>query len=315
MDDLVAKPELLAQVCTQTDASLGLDGLQAQLTTLLPDLAFDRVLTRGHWHRLGGVVDADYQPISDNIVHWAERESAGDIDELIARYAGRGYFATRLAGKTHFFTAPFGAKAEEFIQLEIEELQEVLDRPLIARDWFPESLEEFLDPLDYPRLVPEPVGKPYYQFRRLTPIVKLLQEAPRGNQALSNLRRFFQDWDQSSASEGEPFCRHWVLALREYMDSDGECRRIARPVGTFAEQLPELPPGESLYGSKLANEIHGYDRRLGYSFAWYFIMLSSRAANYGLAEAVLRDQMGAYDYLPPRDLKVLRGWEERPYGV
>jgi len=44
-------------------------------------------------------------------------------------------------------------------------------------------------------------------------------------------------------------------------------------------------------------------------------MLSSHSENYTLAEAVLRDQMGAYDYLPAKDLKVLRQWEERPYGV
>ena len=314
MDDLVSKAELLAQLCNRVDASLGLDGLQDQLQCLLPDLRFDWVMTRGKWHRLGGVVDADYRPVDDNIVQWTERESAGEVDELIARYAGKGYFATRLAGKTHFFTLPCGPKAEDFIQLEIEELQQVLDRPLITRDWFPESLEEFLDPLDYPRLEPEPIGKPYYQFRRLTPIAGLMNESPR-NQALANLQRFFRDWDQSSACEGEHCSHHWILAQREFMDSDGECRRVARPVSTFAGELSELPPGESLHGSRLANAIHGYDRQLGYPFAWYFIMLSSRASNYNLAEAVLRDQMGAYDYLPARDLKVLRGWEERPYGV
>ena len=314
MDDLVAKPEHLAQLCGRTDASLGLDNLQEQIHCLMPDLGFDWILTRGHWHRLGGVVDAGYRSVADNIARWAERESAGNLDELIARYADQGYFATCLAGKTHYFTLACGSKAEDFIQLEIEELQEVLDRPLIARDWYPESLEELLDPLDYPRLEPEPVGKPYYQFRRLTPIADLLDESPR-NQALVNLRRFFQDWDRSSACEGEPFCRHWILAQREFMDSDGECRRVARPVSTFAEELPELPLGESLHGSKLANAIHGYDRRLGFPFAWYFIMLSSKSTNYGLAEAVLRDQMGAYDYLPARDLKVLRDWEERPFGV
>jgi hypothetical protein len=314
MDDLVSKPERLAQLCARTDASLGLDNLQNQIQRLMPDHAFAWVLTRGHWHRLGGVVDADYRPVSDNIARWAERESAGDVDELITRYADEGYFATCLAGKTHYFTVPCGPKAEDFIQLEIEELQQVLDRPLIARDWYPESLEELLDPLDYPRLEPEPIGKPYYQFRRLTPIADLLRESPR-NRALANLRRFFQDWDRSSACEGEPLCRYWVLAQREFMDSDGECRRVARPFSTFDDDLPELPPGESLQGSKLANAIHGYDRRLGYPFAWYFIMLGSKSANYGLAEAVLRDQLGAYDYLPARDLKVLRQWEDRPYGV
>jgi hypothetical protein len=314
MDDLVSLPERLAQLCSRTAAGPGLDNLQSQMQCLMPDLSFDWVLTRGHWHRLGGVVDARYRPVSDNIVRWAERESAGDVDQLIARYEGKGYFATHLAGKTHFFTATCGPRAEDFLQLEIEELQQVLDRPLIAKDWFPESLEEFLDPLDYPRLEPEPIGKPYYQFRRLTPIADLLSESPR-NRALADLKRFFEDWDRSSACEGEHFSRHWILAQREFMDSDGECRRVARPVSTFADELPELPPGESLHGSKLANAIHGYDRHLGYPFAWYFIMLSSKSANYGLAEAVLRDQLGAYDYLPARDLKVLRQWEERPYGV
>lgn len=103
--------------------------------------------------------------------------------------------------------------------------------------------------------------------------------------------------------------------MREYMDSDGECRRIARPVCTYLDRLPDLPPGALLHGSKLANAIHDYDRHLGCPFAWYFIMLSSKSANYSLAGAVLQDQMGAYDYLPARDLKVLRQWEERPYGV
>lgn len=194
-------------------------------------------------------------------------------------------------------------------------MQEVLERPLVERDWYPDSLEEFLEPLDYPKLEPEPVGRPYYQFRRITPISKLLHESPRVKQSLYNLRRFFQDWDHSSAGEGEPFCLDWVLALREYIDTDGECRRNARPVCAYPEQLPDLPPGEALQGVKLANAVHEYDRHLGCRFAWYFIMVSSKAANYSLAEAVLRDQIGAYGYLPARDLKVLRQWEERPYGV
>jgi hypothetical protein len=45
------------------------------------------------------------------------------------------------------------------------------------------------------------------------------------------------------------------------------------------------------------------------------MMLGQKSGNYALADAVLADQMGAYDYLPPRDLKVLREWESRPYGV
>lgn len=311
----LAKPEDLARLCSELGTTIGFEALSERISALMPGLSFNCVITRGNWHRLGGVVDAEYQAISHNISHWASRESEGDIDKLIAKYMAAGYFATRLAGKTHYFTAPCGDNAEDFIQLEIEELQEVLDRPLIERDWYPDNMEEFLDPLDYPCLEPEPIGMPYLQFRRITPVDKLLGEAARENQALKNLRRFFLDWTRSSASENDPFCKHWVLALREYLDSDGEYRLSTKPISVFAGNRLSLPQGDELSGSVLANAIHGYDRSLGYPFAWFFNMLSSRTENYNLAEAVLRDQVGAYDYLPARDLKVLKAWEERPYGV
>ncbi|HYQ70680.1 MAG TPA: hypothetical protein VET88_02000 [Gammaproteobacteria bacterium] len=318
MEMLSARPAQLAQLaqlCSTADAEAGLDVLADKLRAVLPGTDIRPVLTRCGWHRLGGVVDAAYRPVSDNIVQWAEQESGGDVDELVCRYLDAGYFATRLAGKTHYFTYPCGDGAEDFVQLEVEELQEVLDRPLLDRDWSPDSLEDFLDPLDYPRLEPEPLGKPCYVFRSMTSIADHLGDAADTSREIANLQRFARDWSLSSASEGEPFCRHWVLALRKYMDSDGECRFTARPLSTFSGELPVLPPGSSLQGAELARAIHAYDRSLGYPFAWYFIMLSRKAANYALAEAVLRDQMGAYDYLPARDLRVLRDWEARPYGV
>lgn len=311
----LARPEQLAQLCQGFAFDGDLAPFCEKLGELMPGLSFDQVATRGNWHRLGGVVDADYKPVSGNIVNWAEEASGGDVDQLVAEYADSGYFATRLAGKTHYFTAACGERPEDFVQIEIEELQEVLDRPLVERDWYPESIEEFLDPLDYPRLAPEPLGKPYLQFRRITPVEILLTEATRENQALYNLKRFFQDWSASSASEYGPFCRHWVLALREYIDRDGECRLNAKPFSTFAGKLESLSDAGRLHGAELANLIHGYDRRLGYPFAWFFTMLGRKSENLAVADAVLRDQMGAYDYLPVKDLKVLREWEKRPYGV
>jgi hypothetical protein len=200
------------------------------------------------------------------------------------------------------------------VQIEIEELQEVLDRPLVDPDWFPDSVEEFLDPLDYPRLEPEPVAPAYYQFRRITAMAELLRHGGVGRQ-MSNLRRFMQDWADSSANDNARFCRHWVLALRESRGQDGLPQLSAKPVPTFAGELPALSTGERVRGAALANAIHGYDRHVGYPFAWYFTMLAQKSANVALADAVLADQMGAYEYLPARDLKVLRNWECRPYGV
>ncbi len=311
----LAKPEQLAQLCSDSVVENGLDDLCDKLKGLMPELDFNHVATRGHWHRLGGVIDADYRPVSGNILQWAEENSNGDVDQLIASYSDKGYFATRLAGKTHYLSAATGDAPEAFVQIEVEELCEVLDRPLIERDWFPESIEEFIDPLDYPRLEAEPIGDPWLQFRRITPVELLLTESSKDNQALFNLKRLFDDWSASSASECGPFCQHWALALREFTDTDGECRISAKPFSTFTGDVEELSQAAELHGAALANMIHGYDRKLGYPFAWYFNMLGNSARNYAVAEAVLRDEMGAYDYLPARDLKVLRQWEERPYGV
>jgi hypothetical protein len=311
----LAKPEQLARLCSETSVQTGLQGLCERFNGLMPALDFQHVTTRGNWHRLGGVIDADYRSVSGNILKWAEEVSGGDVDQLIAEYAEKGYFATRLAGKTHYLSASTGGTPEDFVQIEIEELREVLDRPLIEKDWFPESIEEFLDPLDYPRLEAEPIGDSWLQFRRITPVALLLTESSKDNQALFNLRRFFDDWSASSANEHGPFCQHWALALREFIDTDGECRISAKPFSTFEGEAGPLSKARDLHGAELANMIHGYDRKLGYPFAWYFNMLGSKAENYAVAEAVLKDQMGAYDYLPARDLKVLRLWEERPYGV
>ena len=145
-----------------------------------------------------------------------------------------------------------------------------------------------------------------------TAVAKLLQ----GSGATStNLQRFFQDWQHSSAADSAPFCRYWVLALREYNDSDGERRFNVRPVSILPDEVPEHLPPVSLEGAELANAMHDYDHWLGYPFAWFFTMLSCKAANFRLAEAVLRDQMGSYDYLPAQDLAVLRQWAEMPYAV
>lgn len=320
----MARTEELFKICQtiQPDNkhSKNLDTIKSALKDLLPELNFTCVLTRGRWYRLGGIVDSQLQPISNNIALWAENECHGDVDEIILKHIDSGYFVTRLAGKTHYFTAPYGKNNDEFIQLEIEELEEVINRPLVDKDWFPDSLEDLIDPLDYPALKPKPTGQHYYQFRRITDIAELLQDVLLKNRTLNNIQRFIQEWQQSSAADEQAFCQYWILALREYQDSDHEYQLRAKLLSTYtdsliADTMPELPPGKSLHGSKLSKAIYDYDRQLGYPFAWYFTMLSNHSSNFELAEAVLRDLMGAYEYLPAKDLKILRHWEERPYAI
>lgn len=315
MKELLTNPQPLADLCGEIRPSQGMPALENALRRLMPELDFRWAITRGHWHRLGGVVNGEYQRVSENIAHWAEEESDGDVDELIAKYQDANYYATHWAGRTHYLAAPTGENPEDYLQLEVEELQEAVERPLVPEDWFPDSLEEFLEPLDVPHLSPQPIGAPIYRFRRITHIADLLTEKSQESDQRAKLRRFFADWQASSAQKATPFCRQWVLELRQYMDRDGECRLTAKPVTLYAKALPTIPAAEALHGVELANAIHGYDRQLGYPFAWYFILLACNADNYKLAEAVLQDQSGEYDYLPQRDLQVLKEWALKPYAI
>jgi hypothetical protein len=233
------------------------------------------------------------------------------MEDLLFKLSTVQYFATRLNGQTHYLVAHTGPAAADSIQIEVEEVQEVLERCITDSDWFPDSIEEFVDPLDYPRLEPEPVGPPRLLFRRLVQIGDLLASQDVSRQ----VRRFLEDWDRSSAGEAACFSDHWVLSLREYRDRDGEGRLTAKPVPTFAGIIPAVPSDLAVRGAELANLIHGLDRQIGYPFAWFFHMLTDKHISHHLPEAVHADLMGAYAYLAARDLKVLRDWYEQPYGV
>lgn len=306
----------LARICSGTVAGdVGVSVLAEELAGVLPGLTFEHVLTRSGWHRLGGVVDRDYKRVAEHISQWVEKESGRDVEVLVSRYHDAGYFATRFQGRTHYLVASIGPAPEQFIQLEVEELQEVLDRFLIDPDWLPDDLEDFIDPMDYPRLEPEPVAAPRYVFRRFTRIADLLERSE-GSTGFDLLRRFMADWQGSSAGLEREFCRHWVLSLRESPSRDHGVLFSAKTTAALpADGLPELEELEGSAGAELAARLHAFDRAAGYPFAWYFHMVASTYIPSSVAEAVMRDLDGDYDYLPQRDLERLRAWVSKPYGV
>jgi hypothetical protein len=301
----------VAAACAALPDGASLDEAIAAIAAALPGLEVQRVFSRGGWHRLGGVVDLDGQRIAHHIGEWAEAEAKGYVENLLFKLSGLVYFATRLNGQAHYLAARTGPGAADYIQIEIETLEEVLDHCITDPDWFPESVNEFVDPIGLPRLEPEPVGLPRFLFRRLVKVDELVRSAD----VSPHLRRFLDDWDRSSAGECACFSDHWVLGLREHRDRDGEGRLTAKPVSTFSGELTAVTDEQVTRGAELANLIHGLDRRIGYHFAWFFHMLTDKRISHRLAEAVHADLMGAYDYLPPRDLKVLRDWYAEPYGV
>jgi len=308
-------PSRLADACSGANPAGDERALPEKLKLLCPELEFRRVLVRGGWHRPGGVVDLEKQRVAERLREWAERESGGDVATLMDKYQGRQLFATCLAGKTHYLVAATGERAADFVQLEVEELQEVLDHYLNDPDWLPDSLEEFIDPLDYPRLEPEPVAAPRFVFRRLLPVSRLIEALQDGNPAQDRLLRFTGDWDRSSAAGKARFCDHWVLAVREYSDQYGVPHTSARPVATDMLTLPRPDPGGVSRGAALANQLHGFDREVGYPMAWYFHLLVAPGTALQIIPAVLEDHAAGYDYLPPDDLGLLQRWQDNPYAL
>ncbi len=274
-------------------------------------------LVRGGWHRLGGVVDGDYRPIAEHLLQWAEEESQGDLEDLVLRYIDAGYFATRIRGKTHYLTLSTGPEPYDFIQIEVEELQEEVERILIDRDWYPEDLEEFVAPMaNFPRIDPEPIAPPRYHLRRIFTAHQLLatqrlQHPPQ----YQNMTRFGSEWSHSSASH-HPLCHHWVIAVRESIDAEGDARYALRPIPTHdAPPYTRKPLPETLFGAELANLLTTIDREAGHPFAWYFLMLGSAMVTHQLGDRVLLDHLNDYSYLPQRDLQVLTSWHQKPYSV
>ncbi|MCG6863137.1 MAG: hypothetical protein LJE70_17965 [Chromatiaceae bacterium] len=301
----------IAEACAGEPTSLSADGILAALQAQAPELRLQYAMARTGWHRLGGVVDGHYRPVARHIGEWAEEQSGGDMERLMDKCAEIGGFVTRLEGCTHYVTAATGGRAQDYLQIEVEQLQEVIERPLWDPDWMPDDLEDFIDPMGYPHLGPEPVAPPRLLFRRLLRVADFIDS----EDASKNIKRFLDDWDRSSAGESARFCDHWILSIREYQDTYGDSRLSAKPISLANGEVPELPDEAVARGATLANLIHGFDRETGYHFAWYFHMLTRRRVSHRLAEAVHADLMGAFDYLPARDIAVLRDWYDAAYSV
>jgi len=319
MNTVIYVNDELANTCASTQVQNDHQLLIQKLLRLYPELKFVHVLTRGGWYRSAGIIDANGNRITDSCRQWLETKSNGDIHQLIDQYIDSAYIATVFVGKTHYFVAQTGDAASDFVQLQIEELQEVKHHLLFNEDSFADDIEDIIDPVDVEKLAEEPVTESRYLFRRITSISDFVQSMAEKkldkNKTAIPIQRFMQDWDRSSSKEARPFCHHWVLSLQQHTDPWGEPIMQAKPVSTFNQELSLMKVQSEYRGSELARLVHGFDHNIGYPMAWYFFMLSHSGVPHQLAEAIYKDLMGTYDYLPARDLKVLKDWSEKPYGV
>jgi hypothetical protein len=292
--------------------------LLAAAGKLVSGCDFNYALTRGGWYRLGGVIRPDGTRLADDLENWAESELAacdGDMEVLLDRHAGDGLLATRQSGQTHYFVAPFGPKATDFVQLEIEELQELLDRQLIDPEHPPIDLPELTDPITPLKVEPQAVGRPHYQFRRITDMRQILarQAAPVGGQ--SSLARFMVEWERSSTGTRGHFCRHWIVAVREHQDRYRNTVISASPISLHGRKLKPFHWQPEARGTDLSRQMLAFDRAAGYPSAWYFHMVAGALVPRDVVFGIAQDLAAGFRYLPDGDIALLEQWLDSPYAV
>lgn len=279
---------------------------------------FSFALSRGGWYRPGGVITADGTRLSDNLDAWAKNElnnSNKDISELIDRHIDSHLLVTRHSGRTHYFVAQYGPAPADFMQLEIEELQEVLDRNLIDTDNPPEDLQELIDPVKPSILDAQPVAAPHYRFRRLLDMRQTLARLPAPPMHDLPVKRFMYEWSRSSAAMRGHFCDHWIIALREYQDQYHNTVLSASLISRHARALKSFHWDIELSGVEMGAQLQAFDRAAGYLSAWYFHLVADAITPSKIAYAVMNDIDAGFCYLPDSETVLLRSWVDDPYSV
>lgn len=308
----------VAELCLRVAVAAGPAALTRELAKVAPHLAFREMLERGGWYRLGGVIADDGTRIADDLECWAGNELAArddDLQALFDDYAGSGLRATRFSGKTHYLVAATGPGAADFVQAEIEELQETVCHALFAGDSAPANIEQLVDPRAPCAPGNAALGTPFYALRRITDVAAFLGRMRAQKPEAQPVHRFLAAWETSSAAPATQFSNHWVIAVREHLDRYRQAILSATPVAALNGAPPRF---ESVFGAQglaLQAALQRFDRQAGYPMAWFFHMLTTKTVPHAVAVAVIDDVQAGFHYLPERDVQVLRDWLHRPFSL
>lgn len=293
-------------------------GLLEIANNIRPGCNFNYALNRGGWYRQGGVIAADGRRIAENLAAWAKEEledCAGDMAELVERHAASGLMVTRHSGHTHYFVAAYGPAPEDFLQLEVEELQEVLDRKFIDEDNPPEDFQELIEPALPAMLESQAVAAPRYRFRRLIDMRQTVARVSISEGRATGLSRMLTDWSHSSAASRGHFSDHWIVALREHQDRYRNPVVSASLVSRHARALKPFHWNIELAGVEMGSQLQRFDRAAGYPAAWYFHLVAGTITPPKAAYAVAHDLETGFSYLPDTEVALIRSWVDAPYSV
>jgi hypothetical protein len=283
-----------------------------------PGCKFSYALNRGGWYRPGGIVAADGRRIAESLETWVKAEledCGGEMEALIERYVESGLLVTRHTGRTHYFVAPYGPAPADFLQLEVEELQEVLDRELFEVNSLPEDSQELIEPINPVLLDAQAVGAPRYRFRRLIDMRQIVARVSFAEGKTSALSRMLLEWSHSSAAMRGHFSDHWIVALREHLDRYRNPMISASLVSRHARELKPFHWSMGLDGVDAATQLQAFDRAAGYPSAWYFHLVAGTLTPPKIAYAAAQDMDAGFSYLPDTEIALIRSWVAAPYSV
>lgn len=307
--------QLLNKLCKETLAGADDGVLLERVQKTYPQYPL-HIARLGHeWYRLGGIVKSDGSRVAADLNEWAERtliECGQNFHTLIDYCTEENFLATQHSGVSLYLVAQTGPKAEDFVQIEVDRTQELAKRYLIDGDNPPDDLEELIDPIEPVKVKPFAVGAPRYTYRRKTEVAMFMRELGRHRADRHPAQRFMDEWNASSAGKNKIFCENWSLRLFQHMGRHGEQIMNVEIVNNRAKEIPRLDSPEGKKGKALATLISRFDHQAGYPFAWYFYMLKGLVSPH-LGEAVHRDLLKDYAYLPDRDTAILKEWASTPY--
>lgn len=263
------------------------------------------------WFRLGGLTDSSGRRIAADLEDWVMAQTSGDMSALFDKYGDAGYRFTRHAGRRIYLNAQVGAGPLDFVQVEIDEMQEMLCRPLFEDDHIPEYLDELTTLPPWPQAVP--LTKATYIYRRATTFAAM-PELVSERKGDPRLKRFVREWSDSSAGKHGRFSDHWVLRVVPYKNSDGEHVLEAKPMTSLAIRFPDLQTArESAVDYRPARETHDIDTQAGYPMAWYFLQVARHYAHYRCIVDV-RDDLKREGGMPEADARIIDQWIDDPYN-
>ncbi|MEW5823973.1 MAG: hypothetical protein AB1766_06455 [Pseudomonadota bacterium] len=312
--DSLPSQAALDALCRDVPFETGHAALLERLQAALPERRFTAVLSRGGWHRPAGIYRSDGTRVSADVEPWLDaawRDCDEDGAAFVEAWQDEKLLVSRLRGQTHYFVAPTGEGPLDFLQLEIEEMQEEIERPLVDPTAPPGDLCDLLEPPRPPRWPHTPLGAPFYVPRRLTDIRRFVATLRGPRPEPSGVERFADEWAASSAAMHTPFWQHWLLACTEHIDRFHQMQRGARILPVATPEKPILPDP----GAPLAPILRDFDRRAGYPAAWYFHMIAGARVPHTLATRFGRDWAQGLRYLPDRDAERVLNWLDRPYSA